>query len=45
MMIFVVESYPDYLEWKVALENFTVQSVKIQNVFTFSDKLGEGTFG
>jgi hypothetical protein len=41
----VADSYPDYLEWKFALENFIVQTQKIQTMYNFSEKLGEGTFG
>jgi hypothetical protein len=29
MMIFIADSYPDFLEWKCALENFIVQTGKI----------------
>ena len=45
MVLFIADSYPDFLEWKCALENFVVQTTKIQTQYNFSEKLGEGTFG
>ena len=44
-MVFIADSYLEYLDWKAALENIVLQTTRIQTIYQFSETLGEGTFG
>lgn len=44
-MIFIADTYHEYLNWKAALENLVLQTTRIQTIYQFSETLGEGSFG